>query len=58
MGHCKDCIYQENDICHRMPPQMVAWPIDNQRPEQTFPYPTWPSVLPTDWCGEWKDIAS
>lgn len=51
---CRDCKWFDASACRRYPPQMVAWPIDNQRPEQLFPCPTFPTVNAlTDWCGEW-----
>ena len=54
IGPCKECDYQQDGLCRRFPPVPVLWPQDNQHPIIYAPAPMWPSVQPTDWCGEWK----
>lgn len=38
--------------CHRYPPQVE---ITSGTTKTTQTKAKWPSVLPTDWCGEWDD---
>lgn len=50
---CGSCEFWEAGQCKRFPPVMTLWPTDNQHPIMYMPTPGWPTVGPTDWCGEY-----
>ncbi len=56
---CQTCLYFKSNECLRYPPQVVAYtetsPVSgNMENIDTYSRSEWPSVLPDNWCGEWR----
>lgn len=51
---CGRCIFWFGGICRRYPPVVVPTPNDNQLPVIYAPMEWRPSVLASDWCGEFR----
>lgn len=51
---CESCLFWEAGECRRFPPQVAPWPEGNEQPVIYMPFPTWPHVALTDWCGEYR----
>lgn len=58
MNTCATCLYHNNGECHRYPPTVVAYTETDNKSEpgiEAYTRSEFPSVLPTKWCGEWKE---
>lgn len=62
MNTCATCQYFRESSCRRYPPTVVGY-VETRRDEysqtsvDTSTNSEFPAVLPTEWCGEWKNDA-
>lgn len=57
-GTCQECVFSEKGSfaisCHRYPPTFVEIEFDKYM-EQYCSSSGFPTVMPDEWCGEFKD---